>query len=76
MKSTVSEKPCESEVKYPCLMKYHKGYGIILFDKESCGTVVDDGHSSGGRFNHVGYYSETWKMNDYEPFHGSVCLEN
>lgn len=71
MKSTVSEKPCEAEIEYPCL----RGdvYKIILFGLNKKGTVISVESSSVYK---VGEHIEGGKAANYKPFHGSVCLEN
>jgi hypothetical protein len=72
MKSTVSEKPCESKIEYPCLM--NDRMKVVLFSSAGTGTVVkilDDDCS----FDLGAHGRECFK-DGYSLFTGSVCLEN
>ena len=54
---------------FPCLMQHGRGI-IVLFHSERCGLVVKNNHDP------IGEYREDWIMDSFEPFHGSVTLEN
>lgn len=68
MKSTVSEKPCEKEIGYPCLKRGNNGL-VVLMTSEKEGTVVNATEAHG-----LGKHYDGWLMGGI--FHGSVCLEN
>jgi len=73
MKSTVTEKPCEKKSKYPCLMLSGINGMVWLIYKSGCGTRITD------KTEHtdvIGFFNDNLDMEDFKPFHGSVCLEN
>ena len=68
MKITVKEK---SETKeYPWLGIF-KG-NIVLFSKESCGVVLQEGESS----HKLGDYRTDWNDPKFESFQGEIVLSN
>lgn len=69
MKSVVTSKGVDRS--YPCLMKLKVSWLIVLFNNEKCGVVVSPDENT-----QTGDYSEHWKINVFEPFHGSITLSN
>ena len=76
MKSELVDEFDFSEITYPCLMVYDDiekdSKLVVLFSKERCGTVVSSRKSVHG----VGGYIESWTMNYFKPFNGTVKLTN
>lgn len=64
MRATVIKKD------YPKLMKRREAKYIVLFAGERCGTVV---YTDGPYY--IGFSCETWMMEEFVDFNGSVILE-
>lgn len=60
------------EVDYPCLMVGEETGVIVLFDKAKRGIVV----KPVDRKFKIGFYCETWEMDLFTPYQGSITLEN
>ena len=69
MKVTVKDK--SSEIEYPCLMISDSGT-IVLFREHENGVCLKQGNT----FVKLGDYSNSWDMNVFNPFAGSVTLSN
>lgn len=54
---------------YPCIMIMKNGI-TVLFEKESCGTVIN---ASNSVYN-IGDYVDKFDMDEFNPFYGSVTL--
>jgi hypothetical protein len=75
MKSIVSEKPCESEIKYPCLMTNPTTGTVVLMRSFTKGTIIIRG--SFDNLSAVGEHCEFPNgLISGTLFKGSVCLEN
>ena len=72
MKVEVKDKV--SEIKYPCLMIGIDTKRVILFYKEKCGIVLDEGNSNTN--NEIGYYSEEFDMSLFKLFDKEITLKN
>lgn len=72
MKSTITNKSIGQAIQYPCLMVASDG-DIVLFFGPSEGVAV---HVTPEDGNVIGEYCNTWKMHYFQPFHGTVTLEN
>lgn len=76
MKIIVNRLEKKQEIQYPCLMKWKDGDMIVLFRKEHSGVVV---HRDGPIYSSsrvIGEYDEDFDMNQFEPFFGSLMMEN
>lgn len=72
IKVITSQEKDNKEIDYPCLM-IRNGL-IVLMTREGVGAVVredDDGLSS-----KLGVYSISWIMSTFEPYKGTITLEN
>lgn len=68
-------KSSEVKIEYPCLMIQNIGPStgsIIFFYKEKSGIVIYS--TDNGRY--IGEQSDSWTMTAFEPYFGSVTLEN
>lgn len=60
-----------SEIKFPRLMKDKNGELVVFFIDDKQGIcVVSDG------FYNVGNYLDHWFIECFEPFNGTITLEN
>jgi hypothetical protein len=59
-------------VSYPKLRKSNLYGTIVLFVAPRMGTVV----SAGGGGNPIGYHSDSWSLESFEDFDGTVTLQN
>ncbi len=71
MKSTVNEKTSE-QAEYPCLMVSDCGLVWFMTGKGK-GVRVSYSQDDG---DEIGFYNRALNMSDFEPFHGTVTLEN
>jgi hypothetical protein len=71
MKAVINEKETPKEPEYPCLMIGGTSKSVILFLTPRVGTVV---YSAG--CHDIGYYSNSWGMECFTPFTGSITLSN
>lgn len=71
MKSVIKENETKKEIKFPCLMIGKDTGFIVLFDKKGHGLVMN--HNN---FYDIGYYSNAWDMDSFEPFNGTIELSN
>ena len=46
---------------------------ILLFDKEGCGTVINNGEN---KISRIGQFRNDLSMDTYTPFPGTVTLSN
>ncbi len=78
MKSITKEGKCEQEIKYPCLRQMPNGVGkagkVVLFESGDNGTVVAVEDESSFKVGQI--LKGIVSADKYEPFTGSVCLEN
>ena len=72
MKVTLKEQPNIMNQKYPFLGISPK-HSIVLFTKLNTGVCLQAGEEYG---IDVGRYSDQWAMDIFEPYNGSVTLEN
>lgn len=72
MKSTVNCVDDTQEIKYPCLMEGKLTNMVVLFIAPRDGTVVYTGDSIWNE----GFYTNTWHMDSFTPFNGTITLEN
>jgi len=70
--STREEQAASPTPQFPCLMLGRNSEQIVLFKAPKCGTVV----SSGCYTANEGRYSTDWLMEVFEPFNGTLTLEN
>ena len=70
MKVTVNGKE-QKEITYPCLMEYKDSDLIVLFYTKLKGIVL-----IGNISYKKGDYSDTWNMRAFQPFHGTITLQN
>ena len=68
MKSTISQKPYEAEIKYPCLMVHEDGNVYKMFDEDKGFLVYEKEPLSS--------VDQKTGISNLRIFHGSVCLEN
>lgn len=71
MKSTFVEKSTE---RYPCIMRRKDTNTLVLFTKRGAGVVIAVSVPSPEA--ELGWYTEMWLMEHFEPFHGSVTLHS
>ena len=72
MKSIVNTpKDKFKEIKYPHLLIGKDDDEIVLFVESRIGTVVSDGGP-----HKIGFYCESWAMDEFEFFNGTVELSN
>ena len=69
IKVTINKKEVPEKSEYPCL-KISRLETLVYFTGPRAGTVLSA--SSG----HVGEYSADWCESNFEPFNGTVTLEN
>ena len=72
MKVTLKEQPNIMKQNYPFLGITPKG-SIVLFTKLNTGVCLQVG---GDWSLVIGRYSDQWAMDLFEPYNGSVTLEN
>ena len=73
IKTTVTDKDKQKESSYPRIMRVVETGILVLFQSHTSGTVV---HTTDHRYAlPVGHYSTSWNMSFFEPFHGSVTIE-
>jgi len=73
VKAIASSGVSEGSYRYPILLKSKTDTRVVLFTSEGVGTVV------AGNWNgiySVGYYFDTWNMEFFERFTGTVTLTN
>ena len=75
MKITVKTVTEDTTVEYPILMKAKNSQLIVLFGREGEGTIIKCFHYTKENYK-VGEYRTTWQMENFEPFTGTVLLEN
>ena len=71
MKVTVNEKE-QKEITYPCLMKHQDRGLIVLFISDRAGIRL----KSDGTYDKTVKYLDTWNVEAFQPFHGTVTLQN
>ena len=71
MKVTLKEQPVK--IKYPYLGISKNNCTIVFFTEPSVGVCVYAGTTPR---NFVGEYKTTWNMSVFEPYNGTVTLEN
>lgn len=75
MKVTLSRRPKEPEITYPCLLEASNMAGrIVLFTAPNRGTVISEFADKG--YYKVGEYQNCWDMEHFRPYRGAVILEN
>lgn len=72
MKTTVKRGDDTQKIDYPCLMMSRVSGNVVLFTSKGKGMCVHKGDSGWN----VGCYTELWDMNAFNPFNGTVTLEN
>ena len=70
MKVEINNKEQNTEIKFPCLMSAKNGEIIVLMIEKKKGTAI--AHP----FESFGFYCETWLMEEFIPFNGSITLSN
>jgi len=73
VRATVSDGMAVGSYCFPILLKSKTDTRVVLFTSEGVGTVV------AGNWNgiySVGYYFDTWNMEFFERFTGTVTLTN
>ena len=75
MKVTLKEEPIVAKQRYPFLGISLETKAIVLFTKPNCGVCIDSGERAGLIYV-TGQYASNWKMDHFEPYNGSVTLEN
>lgn len=58
-------------ISYPKLMKSKAYAHIVLFTGHKMGTVMKT-----SVYHSVGYFSDTWAMDGFEDYEGSITLTN
>lgn len=76
MKSTVTPRDEKSAITYPCLMKWKGGDMIVLFINKSEGSVIYNRGPITSSSRMLGEHDDGFSMNQFEPFHGTVTMEN
>lgn len=77
MKSTIRENIKQENDGFPKLMQYKGGDFIVLFERESVGTVVYvDEFLADESMHCVGYHSVCWKDGYFVEYKGVVNLRN
>ena len=71
MKVTLQQKPVK--IKYPFLGISEHNNTIVFFTEPDIGVCVYAGTTSR---NFVGEYKTTWVMTVFNPYNGTVTLEN
>lgn len=71
MKVTLQEKPVKT--KYPYLGIFTRDNVIVFFTEPDVGVCV---YAGANPRNFVGEYKTTWNMSVFEPYNGTVTLEN
>lgn len=73
MKSTIGNEVIpEGSIIYPCLMQStREKKRVVLFREPKRGTTVSNDPIYG-----MGTYLESWSMDYFEPFNGTITLEN
>ena len=73
IKTTVTDKDEQKASSYPRIMRVIETGIIVLFQSRTSGTVV---HTTDHRYAlPFGHYASCWNMSSFEPFHGSVTIE-
>ncbi len=70
MKVTIKNENKSSEIKYPCLMHSDSYDTTVLFSSYHCGIVIKS------KYDYCDPYSESWDMDNFTPFTGTVELSN
>lgn len=70
--SSISQDKVESLVEFPKLMQSTINGSIVLFQRPRVGMLV----SGSNDFEYVGYFCESWYMDRFIDFEGSVTLSN
>lgn len=75
MKVTVTVEE-NSGIKLPCLLKSKDDFTLIILasgieGNNVKGTVLVDSDSG-----QIGYYAEDWSAGNFEPFNGTITLQN
>lgn len=73
LKSTHKPKEVKTPIEYPCLM-ITKGGKIVLFKEYGKGTIVVPRINNICNDHLIGYYSEHWAMQDFEPYKGEITI--
>jgi len=77
VESEINKRPSEDAAECPRLVISRKrgdDLVVMMFD-ETHGVVVHDGSTFSGR-NPDEFYWENWDMENFKPFHGSICLKS
>ncbi len=69
MKVEVNKKKTEKELEFPCLMIDESDGHIVFFKSEGVGVSITNRDS-------MAFYNETWFMDTFKPFKGSITLSN
>lgn len=72
MQSKIIEEKIEQTVKYPCLMVREDQKLVILFTEKYTGIVLNPGTSP----YRIGAMSDSFNMNYFKPFNGTIELSN
>jgi len=54
----------QNKQHFPCVMKSIINNVVVLFNKQTCGIVI---FVPEGVYEHVGYMSNSWKMESFKP---------
>lgn len=63
---------------YPLLMQHVDEHEfVVLFSSPKTGMVVSEPEGQNLQyFGRIGRYNDDWKLNKFEPFHGTLELRN
>lgn len=68
MKVVINEKETPKKVGYPKLMQAIGSGRVVLFASRGVGTVVSE--------DDLGLFNDTWDMELFTPFTGTITLSN